>query len=227
MKRLQFYTIVILQKIGYCLFFILYKIFARLEIVGRENLIGLSGPVILASNHTSELDATALPLVLPIFSPFHPVYFVTNTKEKFKTFGWRSYLYCNGFLTLLGGYPIYSGYKDYATALERHIKLLKERHTVCIFPEGRRTRDGQLGVTHGGLGYLVYTSGATVLPIAINTFFNMSWYEFWRGRRKVTIKIGKPMRADEVISPKIKHPQVDDFRHASQKVLDKIKETMH
>lgn len=229
MKGFQYYIIIVLQKVGYCLFFVLYKIFVKIKVVGRENLIGLDGPVILASNHTSELDATALPMVLPFFSRLNPIYFVINTKKEFeisKTFGWRSYFYSSGFLNLMGGYPINPGHKDYAVSLADHVKLLKKGKTVCIFPEGRRTLDGSFGQAHGGLGYLVSATKATVVPIAINTFFNISWQEFWSRRRKVTIKIGKPIKASEIIPTEIKIHNVEDFRRASQTVLDRIKVMM-
>lgn len=196
--------------------------------VGRENFIGLSGPVILAPNHTSELDVTALPMVLPFFSHLRPIYFVMNTREKFTSgnLGWRGYFYGCGFLKLLGGIIINPGHKDYSVSLKNHIKLLKEGHTLCIFPEGKCTKNGCVGEAHGGLGYLVYATGATVVPIAINTFFNMSWRDFLLRRRKVTITISEPIMADRIISPEIKSLMAEDFRYASQIVLDRSKEIM-
>lgn len=225
MKKFNYFLPILLQKIGHSIFFIIYKIFVKIEIHGRTNLIGIEGPIILASNHTSELDVTALPSVFPFFSKYRPIYFVMNPVDKLRTFGWRGYIYGTSFLTWLGGYPVYSGYKSYATSLDNHIKLLKKGRTVCIFPEGKRTRDGKLNPARGGLGYMVYTTGATVVPIAIDTFFNMSWRDFLTRQRKVIIKIGKPIKAGKIISHKIDVHDltVDDYHNASQIVLDKIK----
>lgn len=213
-----------MQKIGYVIFFILYKIFLKVEIEGRENLKDLSGPIIIAANHTSELDPTAIPMVLPFFSSFYPIYFVTNKTEKYKTFGWRSYVYGGWFFNILGGYPVYSGHKNYAIALNDFILLLRKGRTVCIFPEGKRTRDGQLNPGRGGLGYLAYTTSATVVPVAIDTFFNISFWDFVFRRRKVIITICQPMLSNEVVS--VINPKVQDFRDGSQKVLDKIREKL-
>ena len=222
MKKFKYYAPLALQKFGYAIFFLVYKFFVQIEVKGRENLCGFNGPIILASNHTSELDATALPLALPFFSKLFPVYFVANPTEKFKTFGWRSYFYGGVFFNMLGGYPIHSGQKNYAISLDNHIKLLRKGRTVCIFPEGKRTLDGKLNPAHGGLGYLAYVTGATVVPIAIDTFFNISAQDFFLCRRKVMLTICKPIPANKIISPQIKNPCVSDFRSGAQMVLDRI-----
>ncbi len=221
MRHFNYYTPFILQKIGYVIFFLLYKVFVRLEVKGRENLVGLTGPIVLAANHTHELDATAIPLALPFFSTFFPVYFVANKTEKYKTFGWRGYIYGGTFFNMLGGYSVYSGQKDYAISLEDHIKILEMGNTLCIFPEGKRTRDGHMNPGRGGLGYLAYTTQATVVPVAIDTFFNMGTEDFFTFKRRVVLTVGKPMFPNEIVP--IANPQVEDFQQGSQKVLDRIK----
>jgi 1-acyl-sn-glycerol-3-phosphate acyltransferase len=234
MPRFHYYVPIILQKIGYCLFFLLYKIFVRIEIRGRENLPELTKaePIILAANHTHEMDVTAIPLILPFFSVLHPIYFVSNSTEKYKTFGWRSYIYGGVFFNILGGYASHSGHKNYGIALADHIRLLRKGRTMCIFPEGKRTRDGNMNPAHGGLGYMVYVTGATVIPVAIDTFFNMSLVDFLLMRRKVVITIGEQIHEREIL-PAIEDanansplPTVENFRHAGQIVLDRIKEIL-
>lgn len=207
-----------------------------IEIRGKEHIKALSRnrnltqPIILASNHTSELDVTAMPLVLPFFSQLYPIYFVSNMTEKYKTFGWRSYMYGGVFFNMLGGYAVHSGSHDYAVALEDHLLLLKQKRgrTLWISPEGMRTRDGRMNPARGGLGYLVYDTNAIVIPIAIDTFFNMNAWDFFTRRRKVVITVGRPMTRSELFtSPNATTtPLVEDFRHAGQIVLDKIEEMM-
>src|SRR5690348_14875388 len=91
MKKFYYYTPIFLQKVGYIVFYSLHKMFVSIEIRGREHLENLDKPIIIAANHTSELDTTAVHLALPFFSKFYPIYYITNPTEKYNTFGWRSY----------------------------------------------------------------------------------------------------------------------------------------
>ncbi len=224
MNRFHYYFPLILQKVGFVVFFLLHKIFVRIQVVGRENLVGLKKPVILASNHTGELDVTVTPLILGFFSYLYPIYCVSDPKEKFKSFGWRNYIYGGVFFNVLGGYPIHSGFKDYETSLENFIDLLDANQTVFIFPEGKRSVDGTLNPVRGGLGYLVYETGATVVPITIDTFFNMTWWKYFGMQRKVVITILKPMMTNEFVVTD--EPDVEDYREVSRKVMKKIEENL-
>ena len=224
MRRYHYFVPIFLQKIGYVLSWFLLKIFVRIEIRGKENLENLSGSLIVASNHTSELDPLVFPLLFPFFSKYLPLYFVSNPEEKFRTFGWRSYFYGGVFFNFLGAYPIFSGKHNYGYALQSHIELLRKGRTVCIFPEGRRTRDGNLQHGHGGVAYLSYITQASVVPIAINTFFNMSVKDFLPFRHKVVVTIGQPMPFSVVVPEN--NPEVTDFKAGGQRVMDEIGKLM-
>ncbi len=228
MRKFYYYTPILLQKIGYIIFYFVYRVFVRIEVVGREHIMHVTGPIIIATNHTSELDVTAIPLVLPFFSTFFPIYFVSNKTEKYKTFGWRSYIYGGVFFNMLGGYASHSGYTDYGIALTDHIELLRQGHTVCIFPEGKRTRDGNINPARGGLAYLVHATRAHVVPVAIDTFFHLSLWDFLTFQRKVVIRIGQPLSPEEIISinTPITDITVDEFRHGGEVVLEKIGEML-
>ncbi len=220
MGKFYYYIPILLQKIGYVVFYPLHKFFVRLEVRGRENLLNIDGPIIIAANHTSELDTTLVHLALPFFSKFYPIYYITNPRDKYKTFGWRSYLYGGVFFNILGGYAVHSGHRNYAYALDSHIRLLRKRKTILIYPEGKRTLDGKMNPARGGLGYMVHTTGAVVIPLAINTFFNMSSGQYFFRRRKVVMTILPPMTQKDLID--IQNPNVEDYRNAGQKVLDRI-----
>jgi 1-acyl-sn-glycerol-3-phosphate acyltransferase len=224
MPKILYWPPVFFQKIGWVIFGFLYKFFVRLEIEG-EKITGLGGPIIIVPNHTSELDVTAIPLIFPFFSKFYPIYFVSNPAKKYDSFGWRGMLYGGLFFNVLGGYPVFSGLHDYASSLQTHEEILKNGGTVCIFPEGKRTRDGLPNPARGGLGYLLYATKATAVPVAIDTFWRISLLEFILRRRKVKISVGRQMTSSEIIgdfSPE--KPTAEDFRLWSQKVLDRVNE---
>jgi len=223
-RRFKYYTPIIMQKLGYVVFYPLHRLFVDLEIRGRENLVGLNGPIILASNHTGELDTMTIHMVFPFFSKFFPIYYITSPTFKYNTFGWRSYFYGQTLFQMFGGYAVHSGFKDYAISLEDHIDLLEKGHTVQIYPEGKMTRDGNLSPARGGLGYMVYKTGATVLPVAIDTFYNLSWMDYFAKKRRVIVTILPPMKDSEIATAL--EPTVEDYRHSGQLVLDRIGEVL-
>ncbi|MCX6703389.1 MAG: rhodanese-related sulfurtransferase [Candidatus Zambryskibacteria bacterium] len=193
-KKMQTAFPFVLQKVGYVVFFLLYKIFGRLTIRGQGNLEKEQGPFIFAFNHQHELDATLFPFVLPFNSKHSPFFTVAAAREKYKTFGWRGFFYGGFFFRMLGAYSVFSGQQNYAYALQTHEEILKKDHSICIFPEGKRTPDGALGPARGGLGYLVYATGAKVVPVAISGFYKLTLADFFSCKRKVTITVGTPLQ---------------------------------
>jgi 1-acyl-sn-glycerol-3-phosphate acyltransferase len=222
MNNYYYYTPLFLQKIGRILFGILFKFFLRIEIIGNKKFLNHKGSIIFASNHSGEFDPVIFSLILPIFSPLYPLYFVSNPQERYKSFGWRSYFYGGKFFNWLGAYQIFSGRKNYAFALQNHINLLIKNKTVCIFPEGKRTSDGNFSQARGGLGYLMFSTFTPVLPVSIKTFYGVSFLDFILRRKKIKVYVGQMIYPKDVFTTK--NPKVLDFQNASQKVLDIIKQ---
>ncbi len=225
-KKFQYYIPLVIQSLFFVFFLPIYKFFLRLEIRGKENLKGLKGPIIIAPNHTHELDPTVIPLITSSFSHQLPIYSVIYPVHQYNDpgFGWRRHIYKEFFFNVLGGYPTNSGNKDYEISLENHIKLLQQGKTVCIFPEGKCTIDGSLRKPRGGLGYLAYRTNATIVPLAINTFYNISWSEFFLRKRKLVITVLPPVLPKDLIYDT--NPGVEDFQIAGEFVLDKIAEVL-
>ena len=120
---------------------------------------------------------------------------------------------------------MHSGFKDYSISLEDQIFLLEKGHTVQIYPEGKMTRDGNISPARGGLGYMVYKTGAKVLPVAIDTFYNLSWADYFRRKRKVIVTILPPLTENEIATAL--EPTVEDYRYTSQFVMDRIQEVLN
>ncbi len=177
--------------------------FCRFEVRGLENLpssnklrpylIAKKG-VIFAANHSSEMDAIVVPAALPFFSPLLPIFYVSRPREFYKTSGWRQFFYGGLFFKLWGSHSATAGFHDYEQSLAAHIKILEKGGSVLIFPEGRKTRDGNIQQeAHGGVAYLAHRMQCPVVPVRIFGDFNMSFGDFCLRRRRIVVIFGEPI----------------------------------
>ncbi|WP_226343728.1 lysophospholipid acyltransferase family protein [Agilicoccus flavus] len=156
-------------------------------VTGTEN-IPRTGPVIIASNHLSFFDS----IVIPITSPRHIAFLAK--KEYFTGTGVRG-AFSRTFFTGVGAIPVD---RDDTRAGQRSLDLQLEvlqRGGACgIYPEGTRSRDGRLYRGRTGVGHLVLSSGAPVVPVALSGTENMQppGARFVRPA-KVTIRFGTPL----------------------------------
>ncbi len=166
----------------------------RVRVVGDIDAIPASGPVILASNHVSNLDGMVLGawLVPRIPRRIH----MLGKKEMFE---WPvvGYLARNG-----GVHPVDRARAD-VEAFRTAERILEQGHVLLIFPEGTRSRDGRLQRARDGLAMLALRTGSPIVPIGVADSDRV-----WpRGQKlprprpgtRVTVRLGLPFRlADEL-----------------------------
>ena len=157
------------------IFFVIFKIIFRLEIIGREN-IPQKGPLVIASNHISLLDP---PLVGTASS--RPVNFMAKEELFVPILG--------DIYKSLGAFPVKRGASD-RNAIKNALSILRAGKVLGIFPEGTRSKTGKLGPAGSGTLGIASKAKATVVPTAI-VGSNLKWQKtFWP---KIKIIFGEPL----------------------------------
>jgi 1-acyl-sn-glycerol-3-phosphate acyltransferase len=127
---------------------------------GCEHLDAVTGPVIICPTHASHLDSSALRLAL---GPRHRRRLAPAVAADYFAASRRRWLAAAWF----GAFPFdrsgHGGSASFAAA-ER---LLESGWSVLIYPEGTRTRTGEIGPFRPGVGLLVVRTGRPVLPVRI------------------------------------------------------------
>ncbi len=158
----------------FCTTFLDFKAF------GANNMPAKGG-VLLVSNHQSYLDPVLLawPLRRPISFLAKSELFV-NPK-----FGW--------IIRRLHAFPLRQGEGDIG-ALRETVRRLQEGHVLNVYPEGARSRNGEIGPMMPGVGLIARRAGVPVVPAAIHGAF-ASWPIGQRLPRphRVRVKYGEPM----------------------------------
>jgi 1-acyl-sn-glycerol-3-phosphate acyltransferase len=154
---------------------------ARVE--GDEH-VPVSGPFILASNHTSLADPPILGATVG-----HRNRRLIHFMAKQEIRGWPLI----GWLADKSGvFFVRRGESDRA-AQRLALELLAEGRPIGVFPEGTRSRDGRLGKAKAGVAVLALRSGAPVLPVAIaGTHRLFPGRSRFPHRSRITVRIGEP-----------------------------------
>jgi 1-acyl-sn-glycerol-3-phosphate acyltransferase len=154
----------------------------RVRIEG-ENHVPEGGPLLVASNHTSNRD----PLVLGAYFP-HTL-FAMGKREMYanRLFAW--------FLAGCNCIPVDRGGAD-RRAVSRALDVLRKDRRLLIFVEGTRSRDGAMHRAEAGVGFLARKSGAPILPVAISGTDGHGRRRGILRRREIVLSYGEPFVAD-------------------------------
>ncbi|MBL0387794.1 1-acyl-sn-glycerol-3-phosphate acyltransferase [Tumebacillus sp. ITR2] len=143
----------------------------RFESVGQEN-IPASGGVMLCSNHISNWDPILLGCGME-----RQVHFMAKA-ELFKI------PVVKNLVTAWGAFPVNRGAGD-RQSLRTALKVLEDGKCMGLFPEGSRSKTGELGEGQTGVAFFAMRSDCAVVPIAI--------VGSYKPFRKVKIVYGKPL----------------------------------
>ena len=200
----------------------LFHFFLHFRIIGKENIKGLKGPVILAVNHISELDGPMLPIAIDFFSPLLPVIFVSLEKKRYKGNYYPSFIYSTTIFRLVGMYPVIIGLRNYEKSLATHIDFLKKGVSVGIFLEGKCKTGTSVQKVKGGVIELVKQTGCSVVPVAVSGHYLSTREDFFKRRKHSTLSFGKPISKEEIFEgyENITHGDYEEI--ATKKIMVKI-----
>lgn len=158
----------------------LVRLFARLEIKGRENFPG-SGPLILAGNHVGVLEAVLLagfaPQIVEFLGtgdvPFDPNYAIIPN--------------------LYGLIPVNRGNLD-RDAINNCLEVLSQDGWLGVFPEGGIWNPSQMSA-QTGIALLSYKAKAPILPIGFGGMRGALGQVLRLKRPRILMNVGKLMES--------------------------------
>jgi 1-acyl-sn-glycerol-3-phosphate acyltransferase len=153
---------------------------APVSVIGRENLLPVA---IYTSNHTSFMDT---PLVFSSL-PFQFRILAKQSLWRWPFIGWH--------LQRSGQIPVdeESGSGSIA-GLNRAIRVLKSGMPLFIFPEGGRTKDGEIQPFMKGPAYIAIRGRVPLVPMAlIGTYELLPIHTHHFRPRPIKLVIGKPI----------------------------------
>ncbi|SRR6266498_226335 len=157
------------------LFMAFVRFYCRLDIEGLEH-VPSTGPFILAANHSSHADTAVVFAALP-----------RTLRRRVVAAAAQDYFFDKGFRqffsrVLFNIIPVPRNITSATDPLRHVVRALREGYGVLLYPEGTRSRNGELGPFRSGIGRLaVEFPVVPIIPI---------WIE---GTAKVLPKSGFPL----------------------------------
>ena len=204
----------VISHITSVLAFILFRVLNRTKVYGRHKL-PKGRNVLVCANHRTMIDSylighlTSWPhsLLRPHLLPFHPA-----AEENFfrnRLIGW--------FSTRWKCIPVRRRARDFK-ALGRMIGALPMGQMI-IFPEGTRSRTGELLRGRPGTGKLIRETRCTVVPCYVKGMDQVLPIGTVRPRlfKQIRVIFGDPVPVEDLF-------ELPDCKETSQKIIDRVME---
>lgn len=168
-------------------------IFMKREVIGLEN-IDHRKAYVMVLNHNSMVDIISI-YNLPLIFKW------VSKKEVYRIPIVGQLLFAHGDIVINRA----SAKEAMQLVHTRGLEWLKKGASVSIFPEGTRSKDGEIHNFKAGAFVLAKDAGVPILPIVLdgtNTMVRNGWLMNWRN--KITIRILPPVSAEDVVNRDIK-----------------------
>ena len=185
-----------LYYLGKFLFKWMFILFYRCKSSGQENIPNDTG-IIIAPNHMSFFDP-------PLAGCFMKRALFFMAKQELFSVPVLGFL-----IKRTNAFPVKRGMQD-MSAFRNAFTLLENKKALLMFPEGTRSKTGELGKARAGVGMVACNCQVPIIPVKIVNTNNMKKF------KRIEIKYGKP------IYPPKEHTK-EDYLKLAQQVLDEIK----
>ncbi|MFR9512084.1 MAG: lysophospholipid acyltransferase family protein [Rikenellaceae bacterium] len=169
------------------------KLFWPTKVEGQENLDS-SRSYVVVINHQNMMDIPTLYML-----SFH--FRWVSKQEVFRIPFFGQYLLIHGDIAIQRGNPKVAMRK----VVEDGSKWLSRGVSVAIFPEGTRSKDGEIHRFKAGAFNLAKEAGVEILPIVMDgTKRAFTRYGIFRWRNRTTLKVLPPISKEIVESTDVK-----------------------
>jgi 1-acyl-sn-glycerol-3-phosphate acyltransferase len=160
----------------------------RLRVSGREN-IPAQPPFLLVANHASHLDALVLAAPLP-WRQRDSIFPIAAGAVFFETPAIAAFA-----AGMLNALPMWRKKCGPHALKELRQRLLEEPCSYILFPEGARSRDGNMLPFKPGLGMIVAETDVPVVPCYIQgTFAALRPETNWpKLGERISLRVGRPL----------------------------------
>ena len=158
----------------------------RLKIIDRKNIRPMK-KYVLMSNHQSLVDIV---IIDSLFKHFRWVSKAKNFKIPFV--GW--------ILTINGSIKIYRNDKEaFEKFRKRAMRILDKGNSIMIFPEGTRSRSGDIGRFMDGAFQIAMETKTDILPMVIEGSSGAIPRAGWvlSGKRRMHLKVLEPLAYED------------------------------
>ncbi|HXR48570.1 MAG TPA: lysophospholipid acyltransferase family protein [Candidatus Limnocylindrales bacterium] len=195
-------------RLGWTFFRVWYATYFRWRVFNPER-VPETGAVILASNHASFLDP---PLV------------GAGLKRGINYMARESLFRFPGIGALLRSWSAVPVDRDGggAAGLKAILDRLLAGGGIILFPEGTRTRDGNLQPARSGIGLVVIKSAAPVVPVRVfGTYAAYGRHIKFPRPKRIAVKYGQPMNFEK-LRAEAKDCSKARLKEIYQKIADEI-----
>ncbi|MFQ6099330.1 MAG: lysophospholipid acyltransferase family protein [Armatimonadota bacterium] len=205
-------TSYLVTNISVALAWLFFHVLNRITVIGREH-VGDEPNTLLLSNHQSMIDSMPVGIeafypkswIKPWLVPWHPAARENFFRNRLIAW-WSMHTRC---------IPVRPGRRD-VHALHRMIEVLP-KGTIILFPEGTRSRSGEVENGRPGAGLVILATRPRVIPVAIDGMQDVLpiGRVIPRIGKRIYVKYGPPLDYSEFLD----RPRT---RETAQAIVDKV-----